>query len=81
MQTIRPKIELTAEAEEALKASPPSCLTCYHFAVCGIARAFIPLIANSFPPDKDGKTTSPIDPTGLALICKAYVKAGSVITA
>ena len=75
------RIEVSPEAEEALKSSPPSCLSCYHFAVCGIVRAFIPLINNSFPPDKEGKPTSPINPTDLALHCKKYQREGGVITA
>jgi len=78
--TAQHQIDLSEEAREAMKVSPPSCITCYHFSVCAIAKAFIPLINNSFPPDKEGKSTSPINPTDLALHCKMYVKAGSVIT-
>jgi len=67
-------LRLSPTAEEATKGPEPSCLRCYHFHVCAIAKAFIPLMANSFSEDP------PIDAPDLAKICRSYVASTGVLT-
>lgn len=57
------------------------CSTCFHFKVCGMAHAFAPIIANSFPDTADSPRTTPIEPDRLAEICGAYIPILGTLTA